>query len=664
MLLRISRGVNIMSGLGRKAPCPCGSGKRYKHCCGQGVEHHLIAARAQAVFAQGHRAHLAGRLDEARRAYEAVLALDPDHAAALHYLGMVLLAAGQVPQARALVQRSLQCKGHVADFWANAAEIERRMGNLPGALAAYQRAVALEPGEAGRQTQLASLLLQAGEVGEATRVLQTATQLAPGHAHAWLLLGHAWLKATPAAPEAAIAALRQAARLAPQQADICIALGTALALAQESDAARAAFEQAVRYAPDNAEARRNLATFHLHANEAAAAIEHYRQALVLCPDAPHAWLDLARALAARGDFVTACSHYAEVIRRWPEHLEAWARWVEHGEAADWPHDRLAEVQALADRKGPDSEGWVDLQFALGKRRDRLGDYTGAFQNFARGNQYLARTARFDGAAWAQQVDRLIGHYSAGAITALATAGNPDERPVFIVGMPRSGTSLVEQILASHDAVCGGGEREFWPRREARCLDPEARPVATVLHAQTRDYLRELTALAREGPRRITDKMPDNFKRLGLLHAALPQSRIVHVRRHPVDTCLSIFFQNFKGHDYARSLEDLVAYYRQYQRLMAHWRQVLPSAQFLELEYESLVADQAGETRRLLAFCGLPWSPACLDFQHTDRVVQTASLWQVRQTLHDRSVARWRHYEAQLGPLRALLDAPETADEGQ
>jgi hypothetical protein len=223
-------------------------------------------------------------------------------------------------------------------------------------------------------------------------------------------------------------------------------------------------------------------------------------------------------------------------------------------------------------------------------------------------------------------------------------------------MPRSGTSLTEQILASHPAVVGAGEVPFWNGAFTAFRKAEIQgPIdAKLVPGMAADYLERLAAES-NGGLRVVDKMPANFFYAGLINAAFPRARIIHMQRHPIDTCLSIYFQNFFGMGpFANDLGDLAHYYGQYTRIMQHWRDLLPATALLEIPYEALIEDQEGWSRRMVAFIGLPWDPKCLEFYQTDRVVITASKWQVRQKIHSASAGRWRNYEKYLGPLREAL----------
>jgi hypothetical protein len=225
-------------------------------------------------------------------------------------------------------------------------------------------------------------------------------------------------------------------------------------------------------------------------------------------------------------------------------------------------------------------------------------------------------------------------------------------------MPRSGTSLAEQILASHPAVYGAGELTYWKMASlevgAAALEGEA--DSGVPGSLAQEYLRQLSGLSPDAAR-VIDKMPGNFAHLGMIHAALPHARIIHMSRDPIDTCLSIYFQNFHiAHAYANDLDDLAHYYDQYRRLMDHWRSILPPQTLLEVPYEALVEDQEGWSRKMIEFVGLPWDAACIDFHRTERNVSTFSKWQVRQKINRSSVERWRNYAPFIGPLLRLSES--------
>jgi hypothetical protein len=304
-----------------------------------------------------------------------------------------------------------------------------------------------------------------------------------------------------------------------------------------------------------------------------------------------------------------------------------------------------------------------LRFAIGKYCDDVGDHGQAFSNYQRANELAKRCGpAHERQSLSGTIDLIIRSYDGQWVNRQRAPVQRSDRPVFIVGMLRSGTTLAEQILASHPQVYGAGELSFWSENAAGALtkasladlSPVRMSDAMIADLGIR-YLQVLRELSPDAPR-VIDKLPTNFLFLGLIHAALPQARIIHLRRHPIDTCLSIYFQHFEAaNTYANDLEDLAHYYSEYWRLMKHWRAILPDDAILEVPYEGLVADLPTWARRMLEFIGLSWDARCLDFDRTARPVVTASKWQVRQKLFKSSVERWRHYEPFVAPLAPLLE---------
>jgi hypothetical protein len=324
---------------------------------------------------------------------------------------------------------------------------------------------------------------------------------------------------------------------------------------------------------------------------------------------------------------------------------------------DTDTDWLAAAQQLAGRDlAPRKE--ITLRYALGKYFNDVGDFEQAFCNYRRANE-LGRDC---GRKYDAQREELAGElmsrvYDHEWVNRGRAGANRSTRPVFIVGMPRSGTSLAEQIVASHRSAHGAGELPFW-RNASMAHDMallKGEDGDAVLAGLADAYLARLNGFSTEALR-VVDKMPGNFLNLGLIFAAFPNARIIHMQRNPVDTCLSIFFQHFNAtHSYAHDLGDLAHYYTEYFHLMGHWRSVLPKHAILDVPYEGLVDDQEGWSRKMISFLGLPWDERCLDFHECARTVSTASNWQVRQKMNKGSVERWRNYAAYVGPLLPLLD---------
>ena len=310
----------------------------------------------------------------------------------------------------------------------------------------------------------------------------------------------------------------------------------------------------------------------------------------------------------------------------------------------------------------DAANRARMHFAAGMVFDRAGEHDQAFEHFAAGNGLV--DASFSPDAHDSEINTLIETFDAEFFARVAHLGSRSETPVFIVGMPRSGTSLVEQIIASHPQAFGAGELEaitLFTKQLPEMMGAEATYPACVsnldgatIDALSQKYLGELRTRAGAEFQRVTDKMPANFLHLGLIAALFPNAKIIHCRRDPMDTCLSVYFLNFLGnHPYAYDQEKLGRYYRAYERLMEHWKTVLP-IEMMELQYEDLIADQRGMTSAMLSFCGLDWDDACLEFHRTPRSVSTSSFAQVRQPIYSASLARWKSYEDHLGPLKTAL----------
>jgi hypothetical protein len=299
---------------------------------------------------------------------------------------------------------------------------------------------------------------------------------------------------------------------------------------------------------------------------------------------------------------------------------------------------------------------IDLRFAIGKYHDDVRDFARAFQSYKRANELQKAIAgNYDRKARTHFVDDMIRVYSRHTLAGVEGGASASMKPVFVVGMMRSGTSLAEQIIASHPAVIGAGELGFWSDavqedEPVMRQEPLGEPTRKKL---AESYLRSLARHSADALH-IVDKATVNSDYLGMIHSVFPNARIVYMRRDPIDTCLSCYFQQLSpSMEFTTDLSDLAHYYREHRRLIAHWRTVLPPGTILDVPYEELIADQEGWTRKILDFLGLEWDERCLDFHKTERAVVTASYWQVRQRIYKDSVGRWRNYEKFIGPLRGL-----------
>ncbi|MGA9416758.1 MAG: sulfotransferase, partial [Terriglobales bacterium] len=328
---------------------------------------------------------------------------------------------------------------------------------------------------------------------------------------------------------------------------------------------------------------------------------------------------------------------------------------------------LQAMQAALATPGLEAGQRQRLHLAIGKAEEDLGDYDLAMQHFDAADAVRRGSASFDSAAFSIEIDRLIGRCTRELMARAPELGSSDATPVLIIGMPRSGTTLVEQIVSMHPEVGGGGELNFWNERGAAWQRPAGNEtqfvVTDFLAKAVSDYLGVLRAIA-PAAARVTDKMPFNFLWAGLIHLSFPRAIIIHCRRSAVDTALSIHQTHFHPSlAFPTGGAELVAYFRSYQRLIDHWRSVLPTDRFIEVDYEELTRAPEPVIRRMIAACGLEWHDACLRPESNPRAVKTPSKWQTRQPIYRTSVERWRRYEPWLGPLRALVENGPELDAG-
>ena len=575
----------------------------------------------------------------------------PGHPLAWKVLGLVLERTGRSAEALTCLDQALCLAPDDANSHNLRGNVLCSLNRQAEACRSYEMALAAAP-DAAVLNNLGTALQELGQNDEALVRLEQARQLDPECVDIHYNIGNALL-ALGRPVEAEASYLRALARQ-PGHLRSLVNLAALLKDAGRHGDAEPCLKQALRLAPSDASLHAGMAVL-LHdmgrIDESAAACE---QGLAIDPGHPDCLVGRARIHADDGRFAEAEAACRQALVRRPRMPAALAglaglRRMSRADAA-WLNDARQALAAPLDRRSAS-----ELHFALGKYHDDVGEYDAAFDHYRQANALKkAGRAPFDRQRWAATVNRLIESCPAGLTAQPLPATPDDQRPVFVVGLPRSGTSLVEQIIAAHPRAYGAGELTYWP---TRLPDPLA-GLAPEQHGQLSDiaagYLHLLEDLA-PAAERIVDKLPGNFVRLAQLHLALPGARFVHVRRHPVDNCLSMFFQNLNAsHAYAADLDDLAFYYRHYDRLMAHWRRILPFATLFEVDYEALLDDQEGSSKRLIAFLGLTWSDACLDFAAASRRVGTASNWQVRQPLYTSSRARWRNYEAHLGPLKDLL----------
>ncbi len=529
-------------------------------------------------------------------------------------------AVGQLPEpAQGLVSR--RSSGNTEALRAKGDEFLARGANAE-AIECYQQLLRVDPRNAVVGNNLGVAFCRVGQLDAAEAQFRKVIGIKSSYADAHCNLGNL-LRTTGRTVEAEMP-LRRALNLKPTHLDAQVGLGTTLFLLGRLPDARELLEKALKIAPRNLVALIALGDLAAREGRFADAEALFRRALEIEPKASGAWAGLAglrRMTAAEG---------------------AWLRGAEASAAGS--------LEPVVE---------ANIRYAIGKYYDDIGDYSRAFRNFQRANELQRTVARpYDRQARTLFVDDLIRAYTRECLSVSSEGASDSSRPVFVVGMPRSGTSLVEQIIASHPAVRGAGELEFWTlaMRKHEVEVREAPPRRTLRMKLAKSYLHVLAGHSADA-RHVIDKSPLNSEYLGVIHNVFPKARAIYVQRDPIDTCLSCYFQEFSPELYfSLDLADLVHFYREHQRIVGHWRRVLPPGTLFEVPYEGLIVDQEGWTRRILDFLGLEWDERCLNFYETARPVRTASYWQVRQKLYQTSAGRWRHYQKFIGPLLSLSDA--------
>jgi tetratricopeptide (TPR) repeat protein len=596
--------------------------------------------------------HRAGRLERAEALYRKVLKALPSDPDALHLLGVVALERGNPDEAIELIGKALAAVPTSAQGHYNLGNALRAAGRLIEARDSYQHAIFLRPGFGPAHSNLGAVLCELEHFEVAIASCQSAISLDPSSADAHATLANALCRMHRF--EAAETSFRRALELSPERTDLELSLAYVLLELRKFVAAAACCRRALERDPSLVGAHWALACSMRSVGEIDAAIAHYRDALALRPDEARIWNDLGCCFLALGGFVDAADAFRRALAIDPNLADAYRNLAS---CRQLPADdsEMTRIAVLAERTDLPIEDRSAAAFAVAKALDDADRYDEAFVAYESANR-LYRAARaatgdfFDAADLASRIDRLISDFAPASFDALNDCGNPSALPVFIVGLPRSGTSLVEQIAASHSRVFGAGELRDISEISAG-LGPVDTPWAPAMVRRAADtHLERLRGLGGDVDR-VTDKMPDNIFMLGLIAALYPSARIIFCRRDPRDVGLSCFFQKFGAGllTFSYDLADCGRRIRETERLVAHWHRVLP-LRWLDIQYESLVADLEGQSRRLIEFLDLAWEPGCVDFHRTKRAVHTASRWQVRQPLYRRSVGRWRHYERHLRPL--------------
>jgi tetratricopeptide (TPR) repeat protein len=643
-------------------------------------------------------ARMSGDPAAAAAAARKAIDLIPHHPDAHNHLGLALQAQGKFPEAEAAYRQAIELRPDFALAHNNLGGVYRELGRDDEALAAYREAARLAPGLPLALSNLGQALLEKGEKDEAERHCKEAVRLAPTFPEGLSNLGNV-LRAKDNLKDAK-ECYRLALALRPNVAMIHGNLGQALQQEGNLDEAIRCYTRAAELDPTSPRFESYLASALVEKEDYPAAVGHYRRALALKPDFPEALNGLGSVLYEQGDFQTAIANFEEALRQKPDFADAYSNLAgAYAELGDMEKSNHYYREAL--RCDPDYTGALAvLATHLRDRtpeedvarmneflaREHLSDWKRAAlhhglahvydsrKEYARAAEHAAKGNAHRKAVWDRQgktynrdehsgfVSFLIKQFQPPLFERVKGWGLDTEVPVFVIGMPRSGTTLLEQILGSHPKVHGAGELAVakevfdqvpkWMNVQAApavCIPQMSREVTQLAG---KEYLTRLRALHPTAAR-VVDKMPDNYLWLGFLHAVFPRAKFIYSKRDAHDIAVSCWVTNFKQIRWACEYEDIAGRIKDHLRIMEHWRKVLP-APVLEVEYEQTVEDLEGVARRMIEFCGLEWDPACLAFHESKRTVRTASLSQVRQPVYKNSVQRWKNYEEPLRPLFDLL----------
>ncbi|MEJ2565282.1 MAG: sulfotransferase [Gammaproteobacteria bacterium] len=576
--------------------------------------------KAQTLFQEN-------RLPEAREAYRQLCRLDRRDADAWFTLGLLNGQLGLLEEALGACREAIAIRPDFPEAYYNLARALQGLGRLQEAERAYREALRFRPGWPQALNNLGNIVQELGRYDESVELFRSAISIRGDYAEALNNLGNVLL--LQGNSREALQSFQRAVALKPHYAVAHMGMGGALALLGDLDEALASYREAGRLDPSDAA----IAAGEAALLERRGSIEQAYRRLQPYLEARPVNLNIANAFA---DMCDKVQRRGEAIALLENGLER-------------PDKRIGRQQRIT------------AHLHLGRLYERKGEYDKAFGHYQAGNDLKPHT--FDRNGYAAFIHEIIATFDADLLRNAPRASHESRRPLFIVGMPRSGTTLVEQILASHPEVYGAGEladiREIVDRMGSvlgmsltypRCV---AELTQDGCNRLAQDYLERIDHLAAGEPY-VTDKMPGNFHYLGVIALLFPQARVIHCMRDPLDTCFSCYSYDFSGyHSYMYRLEDLGFYYRRYEELMRHWREVLPIS-MLDVSYETLVSDQERMVRELLTFCGLPWDERCLRHHENARFVNTVSYDQVRKPIYQSSIGRWRRFEAHLGPLQKAL----------
>jgi len=617
----------------------------------------------------GETLHLLGVMAYQFKKYETAAALigkaieiDPNQAIYYTNMGNVLNEQAQSDRAVTCYQKALQLNPNLVEAHYNLGNTLDRQGKLDEAIVCYQKTLQINPNYVEGHNNLGNILNKQGKLDQAIACYQKAIQLNPNYTNAYNNLGAALHKQDKL--DQAIACYQKALQINPNNSNSHNNMGVSLYEQSKLDQAITCYQKALQFNPDNADAHNNLGILLNEQNKPDQAIACYQKVLQLKPDYADAYNNMGSSLSGQGESDQAVACFQKALQLNPNCAGA------HKNLANCKkfHEGDKSFEILESLKGkyPYSlKEKMSIHFALGKMYADIADYEKSFENYRSANELRKQRygQNFDLDDCERHFRECMEIFDEVFFASRRHFGIDSEVPVFIVGMPRSGTTLVEQILASHRQVFGAGELKevslFFSNFAGQNPGKTFRQVIELLDDSVcatlaGEYLDHICSLSEDAVR-ITDKMPHNFKNLWFITLLFPKARVIHCRRDRLDTCLSCYFQDFREvRGFKNDLRVLGLYYRLYEQLMDHWQRVLPIP-ILDVQYEELVGDQEQVSRKMVEFCGLEWDDNCLEFHKNKRFVRTSSTMQVRQKIYNTSIGKWKNYADFLGPLMEALE---------
>ncbi len=565
-------------------------------------------------------------LTRAEEFFQRALEIDPENVEALIVFGKLLASSKRLPEAIPLAEAAVLVQPQDPELWCHLGSLLNFAKRTDDAIIVFSKAVAADPTHAKSRGLLATALRDAGHEHAAIDAYSELVKVDSRNSSGWMNLARLYLAHGRFAES--IAASDKVLKYDKNNPTAHLMKALGLSESQRGGEAEPHLRQAIKLNPEDGLAKAALGYWFQEEGKFDESLEMIDDALRLLPNHGFAYYNLFRARKATK--------------------------VEPAFIEDLRTRALAPDLHIRDK--------TYMNYALGKAYEDLKEFEASIHHYSEGNKY-AYEIWLGNRPWERndyhdRFTRTIETFTQPKLEELASEGIDTDLPLMIVGMMRSGTSLLEQILSSHPDVVGAGELPFWHDFEEEAYGDNHIPTAPRIRKLGERYLADLKKL---GPKakRITDKLPHNYAMLGLIHTAFPKAKIIHVKRSPADNCLSIYTTAYQRPPvFAHDRDNIVFAYKQYQRIIAHWREVLPPENFMEIQYEDLIADRDNLTRKLIEFSGLPWNDACLHHEKNERAVRTPSLWQVRQPIYTTSIARWKRYEPWIPEFTALLEESE------